>query len=251
MGKKNKYLSMQIEFISKWILNARYRGEFMGILNGLDDFLTSLLYTLPAVLISLSFHEFGHAYAAYKNGDPTARNHGRMTLNPIAHIDIWGFILIMLVGFGWAKPVPVNPINYKNYKKGELCVSLAGVTMNLLLAFIGAIIYEVVIYTAVGHIGISAMGKIVMLLYYFIILNCSLMVFNLLPIYPLDGFHVAQVLLSKYIGLKPFMFLRKYGQYILLIVMLLGNRISFISTVSTTIAEGLFAAASGIVGLFF
>ena len=78
-----------------------------------------LLYTLPAILIGLTVHEWAHAYAAYRLGDPTARNLGRMTLNPLAHIDIFGFIMLILVGFGWAKPVPVNPRNFKNLQAGR------------------------------------------------------------------------------------------------------------------------------------
>ena len=87
------------------ILSAIFSGE------GISAILESILYTLPAVLIALTFHEFAHAYVAYKNGDPTARNLGRMTLNPLAHLDVWGFVCMLLVGFGWAKPVPVNPNN--------------------------------------------------------------------------------------------------------------------------------------------
>lgn len=110
------------------------------MLENITSFLRNALYVVPAILISLTFHEFGHAYAAYKMGDPTARNLGRMTLNPLAHIDPIGFILLVLFGFGWAKPVPVNPRNYNNFKKGEIVVSLAGVTMNLILAVVGAMI---------------------------------------------------------------------------------------------------------------
>lgn len=86
--------------------------------------LRNALYVVPAILISLTFHEFGHAYAAYKMGDPTARNLGRMTLNPLAHIDPIGFILLVLFGFGWAKPVPVNPRNYKTSRKEKLLFPL-------------------------------------------------------------------------------------------------------------------------------
>ena len=112
----------------------------MGLLgNGIQDLLESLIYVLPAVIIALTFHEFGHAYVANLNGDPTARIMGRMTLNPFKHIDPLGFLCMMLIGFGWAKPVPVNPNNYRDYKKGELTVSLAGVGMNLLLALFGSV----------------------------------------------------------------------------------------------------------------
>ena len=127
------------------ILSAIFSGE------GISAILESILYTLPAVLIALTFHEFAHAYVAYKNGDPTARNLGRMTLNPLAHLDVWGFVCMLLVGFGWAKPVPVNPNNYRNYKKGELTVSLAGVTMNLIIGIIGAVASAITRYVATNN----------------------------------------------------------------------------------------------------
>ena len=100
------------------------------------EYVLQKLYTLPAIVIAFTLHEWGHAYSAYRMGDPTARNLGRMTLNPLAHIDPIGFLMMVVVGFGWAKPVPVNPNNYRNYRAGELVVSLAGVTVNLILAII-------------------------------------------------------------------------------------------------------------------
>lgn len=225
----------------------------MGILNGTRDFIESLLYTLPAVLISLSFHEFGHAYAAYKNGDPTARNEGRMTLNPLAHIDIFGFIMMILVGYGWAKPVPVNPRNYRNYKKGEIMVSLAGVTMNLILAFVGALALAIVIAICGVQATLSgAAGKIANLLTSFIMINCALTVFNLLPVYPLDGFHVAETLLASRLGYKPFVFIRRYGYYILIGLMMLSRtgNLSLIGRASLAIYTLFVKIAMAIIGLF-
>lgn len=96
----------------------------------------SLLYTLPAIIIGLTVHEWAHAFAADKLGDPTAKNLGRMTLNPFAHIDLFGFLCLLVVGFGWAKPVPVNPRNFKNYRRDDIIVSLAGIAMNLVVAFL-------------------------------------------------------------------------------------------------------------------
>lgn len=225
----------------------------MGILNGTRDFIESLLYTLPAVLISLSFHEFGHAYAAYKNGDPTAHNEGRMTLNPLAHIDIFGFIMMILVGYGWAKPVPVNPRNYRNYKKGEIMVSLAGVTMNLILAFVGALALAIVIAICGVQATLSgAAGKIANLLTSFIMINCALTVFNLLPVYPLDGFHVAETLLAPRLGYKPFVFIRRYGYYILIGLMMLSRtgNLSLIGRASLAIYTLFVKIAMAIIGLF-
>ena len=193
-------------------------------MEGFVDYLISRLYILPAVIIGLSFHEWGHAFAALKMGDPTARNLGRLTLNPLKHIDPMGFLMMIFFGFGWAKPVPVNPHNYRNYKVSEIVVSLAGVTMNLILAFVSALGLAAYYKFAGTEFIMSAAGnKIAIIIYYFIMLNLCLLVFNLIPIYPLDGFHVAEVLLSKPLGSKVFLFLRRYGQFILIGILLLGR----------------------------
>ena len=235
------------------ILSAIFSGE------GISAILESILYTLPAVLIALTFHEFAHAYVAYKNGDPTARNLGRMTLNPLAHLDVWGFVCMLLVGFGWAKPVPVNPNNYRNYKKGELTVSLAGVTMNLIIGIIGALASTITFYAAhnsgnyydiVNGIGVA--GKIYYVFLNLCYINCALMVFNLIPIYPLDGYNVFEVLLGRVISPRVFEFLRKYGQMILLIVIFVGNRSGFslVGYLTQYVADGLLYASDWLVSLF-
>ena len=100
---------------------------------------------MPGILVGLSFHEWGHAYAAYKRGDPTARNLGRMRVNPLAHIDPLGFLSLLILGFGWAKPVPVSTRNFKSPRKDELIVSLAGITVNLILGVAFMIIWIVLI----------------------------------------------------------------------------------------------------------
>ena len=102
-------------------------------MDGILSYIIDALYGLPCILVGLSFHEWGHAYAAYKRGDPTARNLGRMTVNPLAHIDPLGFLSLLILGFGWAKPVPVSTRNFKSPRKDELIVSLAGITVNLIL----------------------------------------------------------------------------------------------------------------------
>lgn len=191
------------------------------ILNGgsVSELLISLLYTIPAVLIALTAHEFAHAYVANLNGDPTAKNLGRMTLNPIVHIDIWGLICMIVFGFGWAKPVPVNPRNFRNYRKGEISVSLAGVTANLILAILGAFVAATIwsVSTKTGSYTSSlALMKLYYIFYYFSFLNCCLMLFNLIPIYPLDGYHVFEVLLGKHLNANVFMFIHKYGYWILI-----------------------------------
>ena len=176
------------------------------------------LYSLPAILIGLSFHEWGHAYAAYKRGDPTARNLGRMTVNPLAHIDPVGFLSLLILGFGWAKPVPVSTRNFKSPKKDELIVSLAGVTVNLILGVIFLILYVIF-----GFLPWYSDIVSIMLQYCFMI-NFGLMVFNLLPIPPLDGYHVVQCLFMNQRTYRFFNFVEKYSYVILIGVLLLNSR---------------------------
>lgn len=187
--------------------------------------LQSLLYIIPSVLIALSFHEFAHAYAANAMGDPTAKNMGRMTINPLAHIDIIGFLMLVVAGFGWAKPVPVNPRNYRNYKKGEIAVSLAGVTANLILALLGSI--AMAILAVVSADKIEVLDRLYTFFYYFTSLNCALFAFNLFPIYPLDGFHVAEVLLAKHTGPSFFIWMRRYGSMLLVVCIVIFSGINF------------------------
>lgn len=227
------------------------------ILDGysLPDILTALLYTIPAVLIALTFHEFAHAYVANLNGDPTAKNLGRMTLNPLAHIDIIGSLCMLVFGFGWAKPVPVNPRNYRDYRKGELTVSLAGVTMNLILAILGAFAAMTTYYIAT-HNGIyntsPALERLYFVFYYFSFMNCGLMLFNLIPIYPLDGYHVFELLLGKYMSANFFSFMHRYGQWILIGLIFVFNNIGFspLSIALEAVFGWIMDLAGWVIGLF-
>ena len=174
---------------------------------------------LPALLLGLTLHEWGHAYAAYRCGDPTARNLGRMSLNPLDHFDILGTLCLLLVGFGWAKPVPVNPRNFRNYKRDEIIVSLAGVAMNLLqVVFFSALFILFVRYRPT----LLYNEPFVSIFYYLIGLNTTLIIFNLIPIPPLDGSHVAEILLARHVPYRVFAFLHQYGRYILLVLLYIG-----------------------------
>lgn len=204
-----------------------------------------LLYILPAILIGMTVHEWAHAFAAYKLGDPTAKNLGRMTLNPIAHFDIFGFICLLLVGFGWAKPVPINSRNFKHFRRDDIIVSLAGITMNLIVAFLFSFIY-VLGFTKWGlgtnEAFTSIFGSILSI-------NLALAMFNLIPIYPLDGSHVLESLLIRRIP-RFFMFMRQYGQIILIILLITGGATSVLSFLVSNVASGFISAANWIINLF-
>lgn len=153
--------------------------------------LIGLLLSAPGVLIAITFHEFAHGYAAYKLGDNTAKNEGRLSLNPLDHLDPIGTLMLLVAGFGWGKPVHVNPRNYTrkmSMEKGEAIVSLAGPLMNFILALIFTLIY-CAIYKFVGiSFILSDVGRIIILLISSTIsINIGLGVFNLIPLPPLDG----------------------------------------------------------------
>ena len=153
--------------------------------------LFGLLASIPGVLIAITFHEFAHGFAAYKLGDNTAKNEGRLSLNPFDHLDPIGSVLLLFAGFGWGKPVHVNPRNYTRkitMEKGEAIVSAAGPIMNFLLAIIFTLIYFAIYKFAGAQFITSTVGGIVMILISSTIsINIGLGVFNLIPLPPLDG----------------------------------------------------------------
>jgi len=208
------------------------------------SFIMELLYRMPAILVALAFHEWAHARAAYSLGDPTAFNFGRMTLNPLAHIDPWGFVMLALFRFGWAKPVPINPRNFKNPRRDEIIVGLAGVFTNLLLAFAAMGVF----YGIAATVGLrnAALNTVI---YYFYFINLSLCVFNLLPIPPLDGYQVFSCLLARRVGLKPFLFLEKYGFMILIVLLMTGVLGNIMSVVVNWLMNGMIGIYNGLFGL--
>ncbi len=181
--------------------------------------LISTLFTNPiefvllavCLLLSLTVHEFAHAYASNKLGDPTAKMLGRLTLNPIKHLDPFGTLMMLLVGFGWGKPVPVNDYNLKNPRRDSAIIAFAGPLSNIILASICAILYH-------AFFANNILGSLLNLLAYF---NLALCFFNLFPVFPLDGFKVVSGLLPHETSLK-WEETERYGVYILAILFFTG-----------------------------
>ena len=163
-----------------------------------------------ALLIVLPIHEFAHAFAAVKFGDPTPKFQGRYTLNPMAHFDTMGIVCFVLLGFGWAKPVPINPSNFKKYKAGCFWTSIAGVLANYLLAFVAWPLF--VLSLSIPQFGYFT-DVLQIALYYCFSLSIVFFVFNLIPVYPLDGFRAISVY-NKKRG-NVYEFLRTKGIFVL------------------------------------
>ena len=169
---------------------------------------------LPGIILGLSFHEFAHAWVSDKLGDPTPRRQGRVTINPLAHIDWIGFLALLLVGFGWGKPVQIDPSYYKNKRRDEFLVSIAGVTMNLILAVIISIPAKLMIKTFSAGTS-ELVYNIYLILFYAVTINLVLMIFNLIPCPPLDGWGI----ITQLFGLDKYDWWYKvyqYGTWILL-----------------------------------
>ncbi len=183
--------------------------KFFYYLN-LNFGISGLLYSLPGIILAFTVHEFSHGLVAYAMGDNTAKQYGRLTLNPIAHIDPLGFLcLIITQRFGWAKPVPVNDMNFRNRKRGMLLVSLAGPVSNFITAFVLALLYAI-FYDKMGNVMTSIFGIAYMI-------NLGIGVFNLIPIPPLDGSNILDAFLTS----RQRFFMRKYAVYSNLIMLLL------------------------------
>ena len=151
--------------------------------------LTKLLM-LPGIVIGLSFHEFAHAWVSDRLGDPTPRRQGRVTINPLAHIDWIGFLALLLVGFGWGKPVQIDPGYYKHRRRDEFLVAIAGVAMNLLTAVVFSIPARAMVRAFSGAAVSDLVYNIYLILFYIVSINIVLMIFNLIPCPPLDGWGI-------------------------------------------------------------
>lgn len=176
------------------------------------EIIIMLLAWVIAIVVALVAHEYMHAFTAYKCGDSTAKINGRMTLNPVKHFELSGFLCMLIIGFGWAKGVPVDERNFRDVKKGRIWVSLSGVLMNLFLGVV-FIILTVILLHYFSMTDVLILKFLIYLCMYSGMINIILGIFNFLPIYPLDGFNFVSAFL-RYEN-KYCQFMRKYGAMIL------------------------------------
>ncbi|MGI6064993.1 MAG: site-2 protease family protein [Bacillota bacterium] len=198
---------------------------------------SDLLINIPAVLIALTFHEYAHGIVAYRLGDPTPKYQGRLTLNPIAHLDPLGTLLLLFANFGWAKPVQVNPLNFQGDRvRGMMIVSLAGPFINILLAYLGGL-----------FLGLMDRGTIPANLIFwkfgisFIWINLVLAVFNLIPVPPLDGSKILAGIVPRSTAMSIYR-MEQYGPIILMLLIITGVTSMILGPVVSALVRIIFLA---------
>ena len=204
------------------------------------DFST-MIYRIPALLFAITVHEYAHAIAADEEGDPTPRMMGRLTLNPLAHLDPMGALLLVICGFGWAKPVSINPSNFRNRKTGTLNVALAGPAANLFLTFAAALMWAILAKLGMINDGVYKF------LFWMQLYNVWFAFFNLLPVPPLDGSKILSELLPYDLAWKYENMVGQYGFYILIALVFTGVSSWFINP----LANGYMRLVRGIISLIF
>ncbi len=222
-----------------------------SILNGgvsFSEVIIELLASLLVVMVVLPFHELAHGFVAYKLGDNTAKIQGRLTLNPLSHLDYLGAACIILIGFGWAKPVPVNPRNFKNPKKDMALVALAGPMANLLAALVGALLY-VATLTFAAYLPNGLVAFVMTFFVYYVSVNIGLAVFNLIPLPPLDGSKILGAFLSDRNYIKMMVNEKKLN--LLLLILIATNIIDKIVLYPRALLELLIYAVAALPFKFF
>ena len=212
---------------------------FNSLGQSIMDFLISLVTWLPGLALGVILHEYAHGYIAYRNGDPTAKSYGRLTINPMAHIDLFGSILLPLllillnsgIVFGYAKPVPINPSYFRNYRKGIRYTSLAGPVTNLIVAFLSGLLYGLFFYLIIrlsgglmdnGSIGFRAFDIFNKLFRNTIYINIFLAIFNFIPIPPLDGSKILASFLPDQ-AMQKYLSIGRFGFIFIFIFLFLGG----------------------------
>ncbi len=225
---------------------------FQAFLRGLDwSVPVQILLSVIPALICITLHECAHGYAAYRLGDDTAKRAGRLTLNPIKHIDVIGLVMLVVFRFGWAKPVPVNMRNFKNPKQGMALTAAAGPLANLLICIVALFVYGLLFIPLYSS---TAGGVVLQLLNITAYLSLTLAIFNIIPIPPLDGSKVLYSFISER-AYRKLMYYERYGMIILLVLIVLLNRLPVdpLSTAANWVFNKLFAVAElgyGLVRLF-
>lgn len=220
-----------------------YMPKLHDIWNGLDwSVLTNLLLSIIPALVCITLHELAHGYVAYRLGDDTAKRAGRLTLNPLKHIDIMGLIMMVVLKFGWAKPVPVNMWKFKNPKKGMAITAAAGPLSNIIIAVICLFIYGVLLGFGprIGKVGSYFVEMLLITAY----LSTALAIFNIIPIPPLDGSKVLYSFVSDRTYTK-LMYYERYGMIILVVAVFLLSRthLNPLGRAASWLMEQLFVAA--------
>ncbi len=188
------------------------------------EIIISLLLTIPVILISLSMHEAAHGYLAYKMGDRTAYNLGRVTLNPVKHLDPMGSLCMLVFGYGWAKPVPINARNFRNPKKGMAFTAIAGPISNIMLGAVGALLYSVTLFLFMffgdniltNEMLTNVMQVLLTFFYYLGFMNFMLAVFNLIPVPPFDGSRFFSLFLPD----RLYFSMMRYERYIMIAILI-------------------------------
>lgn len=206
----------------------------------------SLIYTAPAVLIALSMHELAHGLASYGLGDPTPKAEGRLSINPLRHLDPWGTIMLLFFHFGWAKPVSVDPRYYENPKADMAKVALAGPLMNFFVAFIALLFMGL---TEKYNLPINSINNyIYTLLYYIAIIDIGLGLFNLIPIPPLDGSKVLMTVLPERYYFS-YMRFEQFGMFFLLLLITFGAFDGFLVGARSSVISGMLQIVNKLIGL--
>jgi len=233
----------------------------LSVLQNLFSDIPMFLLRIPVILLALSMHEAAHGLAAYKLGDPTARNMGRLTLNPLKHLDPLGTIMMLVFGFGWARPVPINPRYFKDHKRGMALSAAAGPAANLLLGFLGLFCANLfwfivtrsgLIFEAEGALYANTNSAFVanlvtythLFFYLFYMLNVSLGVFNLLPVPPLDGSRIFLSFLPANLYFKVMRY-----EHIIQIVLMLGLWMGFLDVPLRAVVSFVMRGMEWLVGL--
>ncbi len=215
----------------------------MGLVNRILSLFEGFNWLIiPAALLTIIFHEISHGYIAYLLGDRTAKERGRLSFNPLRHLDIVGVLCMVLFGFGWAKPVPINPYYFKNRKVGTVLVSLAGPMSNLVMATMSLLLVRVLlVFSPENTVLIYSQIIVAEFLFTFAFLNIGLAVFNLIPIPPLDGSKILFSLLPS----RVYWFMLKFEQYGMLILIILIN-LPFFSSLLAFLRQLVFVGIQGL-----